>query len=278
MTSITSKSSSREADRDRKGGRLEGEIAIISGGSGGLGEATALLFAREGARVAVHYSGMSSASRERAAEVVMRINEIGSEAMSVQANVSNYPEVKKAVDRVLNEWGKITLAVCYAGLPAKMGFWQEDPLQLSDEELLSAVNVDFLGSYHFIKACKDYMKRGRYGKIVLISSTPAIYGEDIGYRFTLAKSLNRMTVKSLAPKLIGDYGIYLNAIAPGTIETAANKRNYTDKQWKKLVSEIPRGRAGRPDDIALAALYLCSHDSDNVVGQTILADGGEVRL
>ena len=275
---LAMKKSSSPTDRARKGGRLDGEVAIISGGSGGMGEATALLFASEGARVAVHYSGMTNASKRRAADVVMRIKELGGEAMSVQANVSNYPEVKKAVDRVLNKWGKITLAVCYAGLPAKMEFWQEDPLQLSDEELLSAVNVDFLGSYHFIKACKDYMKRGRHGKIVLISSTPAIYGEDIGYRFTLAKSLNRMTVKSLAPKLIGDYGIYLNAIAPGTIETTANRRNYTDKQWKKLVSEIPLGRAGRPDDIALAALFLCSHDSDNVVGQTILADGGEIRL
>ena len=272
------KSSSRAADRGGKGGRLEDEVAIISGGSGGMGEATALLFASEGARVAVHYSGLTSASRKRAADVVKKVEDLGCEAIPVQANVSNYPEVKKAVDRVLNEWGKITLAVCYAGLPAKMEFWGEDPLQLSDEELLSAVNVDFLGSYHFIRACKDYMKKGRYGKIVLISSTPAIYGEDIGYRFTLAKSLNRMTVKSLAPKLIGDYGVYLNAIAPGTIETTANRRNYTYKQWKKLVSEIPLGRAGRPDDIALAALFLCSHDSDNVVGQTILADGGEVRL
>lgn len=268
---MTTKSSARK-------GRLEGEVAIISGGSGGIGEATALCFAKEGAKVAVHYSGKTSASTQRATDVVKKIEELGSEAIAVKANVSNYPEVKRAVDGIVKKWGRVTLAVCYAGLPSKMEFWHEDPLQLSDDDLLSAVNVDFLGSYHFIKACKDYMKKRRYGKIVLISSTPAIYGEAIGYRFTLAKSLNRITVKSLAVKLIGDYGVYLNAIAPGTIETTANRRNYTDKQWKKLVSEIPLGRAGKPDDIARAALFLCSHDSDYVVGQTILADGGEFRL
>jgi 3-oxoacyl-[acyl-carrier protein] reductase len=85
-------------------------------------------------------------------------------------------------------------------------------------------------------------------------------------------------VKSLAPKLMSEYGIYLNAIAPGTIGTHSNRLNYSEEQWKELTRSIPLGKAGSSEDIANVALFLCSHDSDFVVGQTIVADGGEVRL
>ena len=228
----------------KKQGRLEGQVSIISGGSGGMGEATALLFAREGAKVAVHFSGLTDDSTKKGNDAVSKLNELIFEAMPVHANVSNYSEVKKAVDQVVNQWGKVSLAVCHAGLPSEMKFWKEDPLELSDDDLRSAVSVDFLGSYHFLKACKDSMKdNGRYGKIVLTSSTLAIYGEGLGYRFALAKELNRMTVKSLAAKLIRDYGVSLNVIAPGTVETPANKRNFSDKEWDELVSGIPTAKA-----------------------------------
>src|SRR5579875_3703061 len=276
---MSSKLIAQTAQDAKRTGRLEGQVAIISGGSGGIGKATALLFAKEGAKVAVHFSGLTDASTKKGNDAVSKLKDLGFEAMPVHANVSNYSEVKKAVDQVVNQWGKLSLAVCYAGLPTEMKFWKEDPLELSDDDLDSAVNVDFLGSYHFLKACKDYMKdNDRYGKIVLTSSTPAIYGEGLGYRFALAKELNRMTVKSLATKLIRDYGVYLNVIAPGTVETPANRRNYSDEEWDELVSGIPIAKAGTPEDIANVALFLCSHDSDYVVGQTIVVDGGEFRL
>ena len=259
-------------------GRLSGEVAIVTGGNGGLGEATAVLFGREGAKVAVHYSGMNDTSAARAAEVVKRVQDFGAEAMAIKAEVSNYEAVKKAVEEVVSRWGKITIVSCFAGLQANTTTWNEDPLALSDEELLSAIRVDFLGSYHFMRACKDYMKKNRYGKIVLISSSPTIPGEEAGYRYILAKDLNRVTVKSLAPKLIKEYGVYLNEIAPGTADTVANRKNYTAEQWTELIKWIPEGRAGLPEEIARVALFLSSHDSDYVVGQTIVVDGGEVRL
>lgn len=258
--------------------RLEGEVAVISGGSSGIGIATALLFAKEGAKVAIQYSGLTSASKEKALGALKRIEEIGQEAMVVQANVSSQSDVDRAINSVVDRFKSLSLAVCFAGLPGTVESWNEDSLRLSDEKLESALKVDFLGSYHFINACKDQMKKRNYGKMVLISSTPAIYGEDTGYRFALAKGLNRLTVKSLSTKLMREYGVYLNAIAPGTVDTPANRKNYTDQQWMKLVSDIPLGRAGSPDEIAEVALFLCSHDSDYVVGQTIVVDGGEFRL
>src|SRR5579871_2435962 len=226
------------------GRRLVGEVAIITGGNGGLGAAAATLFAKEGARVAVHYSGQNDASAARAAEVVKRLQGFGAEAISIKADVSNYNAVVSAVEEVANVWGKISLLSCFAGHQADTATWNEDPLELSDEDLLSAIRIDFLGSYHFIRACKNHMKNHRYGKIVLISSSPTINGEQAGYKFILAKDLNRISVKSLAPVLMKQYGIYLNEIAPGTVDTTANRKNYTPEQWNDLIQWIPLGRAG----------------------------------
>ena len=271
-------SSQSKAFRGRSGKTLEGQVAIISGATGGVGEATARRFAEEGARVVIHFSGRTERSIEKANKIVKELRKDGFEALSLKANVSKYSEVKSLVDQVVSKWGKVSSIVALAGLPSSLEFWQENPLNLADEELLSAIKVDFVGSYHFIKAARSHMRREHFGKIVLISSSPTIYGDDAGFRYILGKDLNRMTVKSLAMKLIRDDGIYLNTIAPGTIDTPANRINYSKEGWNELVSQIPTGRAGLPEDIAGAALFLCSHDSDFVVGQTLVVDGGEVRL
>lgn len=258
--------------------KLDGEVAIITGGSGEIGSSTARLFAKEGAKVAVHYSGSTESSATRVKKIVDELNEGGLESISVRANISSYEEVKTAVDLVAEKWGKVSLVVCTAGLQATVESWNEDPLMLDDSSLLSAVSVDYLGSYHFLRACKEIMKMNGHGKVVFISSSPTIYGEAAGYRFSLAKAMNRFTVKALAETMIRNYHIYLNAIAPGTIDTPSNRKNYSEDQWKQMLSFIPLGRAGAAHEIARAALFLCSHESDYVIGQTIVADGGEIRL
>jgi 3-oxoacyl-[acyl-carrier protein] reductase len=258
--------------------RLSGNVAIVTGGSGEIGGAIARLFASEGAKVAVHYSGHSESSVKRVEKIVRELKRAGHSVAAFRANVANYDEVKSLVEQVTKAWGSVSVVVCAAGLQGTVESWNIDPLDMDDDTLLSAVKVDFLGSYHFIRACKESMRKNRYGKFVLVSSSPTIYGESTGFKFSIAKSLNRFTVKSLAETLIRRYGIYLNAIAPGTIDTPSNRLNYTEKQWKKLVSYIPLGRAGRAEEIARVILFLSCHDSDYVIGQTIVADGGEIRL
>ena len=262
----------------RPQGLLDGHVAIITGGTGGVGETSVRRFAEEGAKVAIHFSGLSEKSIKKAEELANSVRQSGYDVMTTKADVSNYAEVKQTVDSVVARWGKISSIVSFAGLPSSFDFWQENPLELSDEALLSAVRVDFLGSYHFIRAALDHMKKVRQGKIVVTSSSPTIYGDEAGYRYILAKDLNRITVKSLAAKLIRDYGIHLNAIAPGTVDTPANRVNYSEEEWRELVAAIPIGRAALPREIADVAVFLCSRLSDFVVGQTIVADGGEIRL
>jgi len=255
-------------------GLLDGKYALIGGGSSGMGPATASLFAKEGvAGVGIHYSS-SQDKAERLAEEVRK----QTEAITLRADVSKYEEVRKLVNDFVNKWKSIDIIVNYAGVPATQESWHRGALDLTDEECLKPFMVDFLGSHHFIRAAKDNMKRQGGGKIILTSSSPTILGDPEGFPYTVAKDAIRMMVKSLSPILMKEYNIYLHDIAPGTTETPANRGNYTDEQWKELTEQIPLGRAILPEEIAKVALFLSSDLSSGSVGQTLVTDGGEIRL
>jgi len=254
-------------------GRLDGKTALITGASGGIGRITALEFAREGAKsIALHYSK----SKDKAMKTLNEIKKLGSNGMIVRADVSNYDDVKSMVDLVVKKFGMIDILVAYAGYPAKKEEWFTDPLNLLDDALDNPWNVDLKGSYHCIRAVVPYMKKQKHGKIILVSSTPGVSGDPAGLAFTLAKSAVRALVRSLAPVLGPE--INLNAIAPGSIGTEANLKIYTKTQMKELIKTIPLKRLGKPVEVAKVAAFLASDDSSYINGQTIVVDGGEVRL
>lgn len=254
-------------------GRLDGKTVLITGGSGGMGKVTALEFAKEGAKfIAVHYSS----SEEKALQTLEEIKKLGSSGIIVRADVSKYEEVKSMVDLVVKRFGRLDVVIAYAGYAVKKEDWFADPLNLPDDALDKPWDIDLKGSYHCIKAVVPHMKDQKYGKIILISSTPGVAGDAVGLGFTLAKSAVRTLVRSLAPVLAPD--IYINAIAPGSIGTEANLKNYTKEQMRDLIKTVPLGRFGEPEEIARVAVFLASDDSSYINGQTIVVDGGEVRL
>ena len=254
-------------------GRLDGKTALITGDSGGLGIVTALEFAKEGAKsIAIHYFS----SEDEALKILDEIKKLGSNGITVQADVSKYEEVKSMVDLVVKRFGRIDIIVAYAGHLINKEDWFADPLNLSDDVLDKPWNIDLKGSYHCIRAVVPYMKEQKYGKIILISSTPGVAGDAVGLGFTLAKSAVRALARSLAPVLAPD--IYINAIAPGSIGTEANLKNYTKEQMRDLIKTVPLGRFGESEEIAKVAVFLASDDSSYINGQTIVVDGGEVRL
>jgi 3-oxoacyl-[acyl-carrier protein] reductase len=254
-------------------GKLDGKIAVITGSTGGMGRVTALKFAKEGARaIALHYSS----SEDKAKKVLEEIKRMGSDGLIVKADVSKYNEVKSMVDLTVKRFGRIDIVVAYAGFPARKEYWNADPLSLTDEMLDDPWNIDLKGSYHCIRSAVPYMRKQKYGKIILVSSTPGVSGDPIGLGFTLAKTAVRALVRSLAPVLGPD--ISINAIAPGSIGTEANLRNYTEKQKKEMVKTVPAGRFGKPEEVASVAAFLASDDSSYITGQTIVVDGGEIRL
>lgn len=254
-------------------GRLDGKTALIIGASGGIGRITALEFAREGAEsIALHYSR----SKDRALKILNEIKKLGSNGMTVKADVSNYDDVKSMVGLVAKKFGTIDVLVVYAGYPARKEEWFADPLNLPDDALDNPWNVDLKGSYHCIRAAVPYMRKQKHGRIILVSSTPGVSGDPVGLGFTLAKSAVRALVRSLPPVLGSN--ICINAIAPGSIGTEANLKIYTKKQIKDLLKTVPLKRFGEPMEIAKVAVFLASDDSSYINGQTIVVDGGEVRL
>lgn len=253
---------------------LKDKTAIITGASGGIGSATALEFAKEGAKaIGVHYS----TSEAKAIDVVNRIKELGSNAIALKADVSKAYEVKAMIQKFVDKFKRIDAIVTFAGYPISRDSWFANPLDLSDEDLDKPWNVDLKGSYHCIRYVVPYMKKQNYGKIILISSTPAIEGDATGLQYTIAKSSIRILVKSLAP-VLGKYNINLNAIAPGSIATEANIKSYKKSEVDELIKNIPLGRFGNLEEIAKVAAFLASDNSSYITGQTIVVDGGEVRL
>ena len=253
--------------------KLEGKIALITGASGGMGRVTAIKFAKEGVNpLALHYSS----SEDKAKKVLEEIKSMNVNGLLVKSDVSNYSEVKSMVDLLINKFGRIDILVAYAGFPAKKEYWNADPLDLTDEMLDGPWNTDLKGSYHCIKAVVPHMRRKKYGKIILVSSTPGVSGDPVGLGFTLAKTAVRSLVRSLAPVLGSE--IFINAIAPGSIDTEANLKNYNEKQKNEMIRTVPLGRFGKPEEIANATIFLASDDSSYITGQTLVVDGGEIRL
>jgi len=253
---------------------LKDKTAIITGASGGIGSVAALEFAKEGAKaIGVHYSS----SEAKAIEIAKKIKESGAAAITLKADVSKAYEVKAMIQKFVEKFKRIDIVVAFAGYPTSRESWFVDPLDISDDELDRPWNIDVKGSYHCIRYALPYMKKQKYGKIIFVSSTPAIEGDATGLQFTMAKAANRILVKSLAP-VLGKYNINLNAIAPGSIATEENLRSYKKNEIDELIKNIPLGRFGTPEEVAKIAAFLASDNSSYITGQTIVVDGGEVRL
>ena len=239
-----------------------------------MGKATAELFAKEGAKgIGIHYSS----SYEKATEIIKNIKE-DTDAIALRADVSKYNEVKEIVDKMIEKWEKIDIIINYAGASASLETWNKKLPDISDKEFLEPFVIDFLGSIHFYQASISHMKNTGGGKIIFTSSSPTINGDEEGFSFTVAKDAIRLMVKSFAPMTLKEYGVYLHIIAPGTTDTDANRKNYTKKQWDNMVKQIPLKRAVQPEEIAKVASFLSSELSNGVVGQTIIVDGGEIRI
>jgi NAD(P)-dependent dehydrogenase (short-subunit alcohol dehydrogenase family) len=255
-------------------GLLDGKIVLIGGGSSSMGEATAELFAKEGAKgIGIHYSS----SHEKVEKIINNIKK-DTEAIPLQADISKYIEVKGIIDKMIKKWKKIDIIINYAGAPASLETWNKKLPDISDKEFLDPFVTDFLGSVHFYQASVAHMKNNGGGKIIFTSSSPTINGDEEGFSFTVAKDAIRLMVKSFAPIALKEYGVYLHIIAPGTTDTESNRKNYTKKQWDDMVKQIPLKRAVKSEEIAKVASFLSSELSNGIVGQTIIVDGGEIRI
>ncbi len=242
-------------------------VALVTGGSRGIGRSTALSLARDGADVAISF-----ASRTREAEaVVAEIRAIGRKAICVPCNVAKPGEVDGLVRRTRTELGPIDL-LAHCGAISNIC----DHTDLSHEIWLETIDVNLNGAFLVVFAVKDEMIARGFGRIVLVSSVAALRPRKMQIHYASSKAgvlaLTRCCAEAFAP-----HNVRVNCVAPGLIETEM-AHVLPDDTMKRVVAETPMGRIGRPEEIAAIIRFLLSEESSFMTGETISASGGRVTL
>ena len=245
---------------------LEGKKALVTGGSRGIGKGIALALATQGADVAVNYRS----NVEEAQKVVEQIKQMDRQAFSVQADVSQKDQVAKMFVEVKNRWKKLDILVNNAGI-LKMGPFE----QVTEEDWDQVLAVNLKGQFLCSQAALRLMSPG--AKIINMASV-ASGGVGVGpsqlSHYVASKggvvALTEAMAVDLAPR-----GINVNAIAPGLIDTDMTKSFLEDEKVKAgFLARIPKGKAGKPEDIGAAAAFLASDEADYITGIVLYVDGG----
>lgn len=246
-------------------GRLDGKVAIISGGARGQGAAETKLFAREGARV-VFGDVLDDQGRKVEAEV----RELGGEATYVHLDVTREADWQAVVKTTLARYGHLNILVNNAGILIRKSI---EETTVEDWDRIMAVNAKgvFLGTKHAIAP----MRRSGGGSIINISSTAGLVGSlDGSASYTATKGAVRLLTKSTAIQYAKD-GIRCNSVHPGPIDTPMIQDTLNDPvRLERRMRRLPLGRVGTPDDIAYGVLYLASDESSFVTGTELVIDGG----
>lgn len=247
--------------------RLKDRVALITGGGTGMGRATALLFAREGAKIAVNYSR----SQAEAEEVVGQIRSEGGKAIAIQASVAKEAEVIAMMKRVESEFGRLDALINNAGWTHRVPHEKLD--DLTDEIWNQTLDVNLRGVFYCTRAAAPMLRKQDGASVVNNSSIAAMTGAGSSMVYAAAKAAVTTMTMSLARALAPQ--IRVNAIAPGFVRTQF--ANWPAEMYEKAVTRIPLQRLPTVEDIAEAMLYLVA-DARSTTGEMLLVDGGITRL
>ncbi len=244
--------------------RLNGKIALVTGGAQGIGEGVCLLLAEKGAAVGVvHRPG--DAGRERALNVVRAVEAVGGRAMALAADVADYASISAAAKALGDAYGGIDIVVTSAGVSKRL------PALKDSEPLWSEViTVNLTGTYNTVQACLPFLLRAGGGKIVTISSQQYITGKGFPAYVASKAGVVGLT-KSLAIEL-GPLGINVNCVAPGATDTPMHRAAMVDRE--AYIQQLPLRRIGTPKDIAEAVFFLASEAGSYFAGQVLSPNGG----
>lgn len=244
---------------------------FVTGGSSGIGKGICLRLGSAGARVGIGFHS----GKERADEVAGEVQARGGEALCLEGDVSKEEDVERTFAEMTERFGGLDAAVINAGVQA-----DADVEEMSFDDWKKVISVDLDGAFLCARAAIRHFQKTRrqktetVGKIVFVSSVHEFIPWAGHVNYAAAKGGVEMLMKSLAQEVASD-GIRVNGIAPGAIKTPINKEVWDDEEKRKeLLTLIPFGRLGAPEDVAAAASWLLSDESDYVTGTTVIVDGG----
>ena len=247
--------------------QLAGRVAIVTGASRGIGRAVVGRLAEMGANMVVNYLRDS----EAAEDVVRLARAKGVDAISVQANVSDLGEAKKLVAAAIDHFKRLDILVCNAGI------WEGAPVDSMSEEVWDrTIDINLKGTWTVCRAAIPYLKQRRFGRIVIVSSTAGQRGEANYSNYAASKGGQISLTKALSTEL-GPYGITVNAVAPGWVETEMSGEALSNANNRKSIEAIiPLGRVATADDIACPIIFLCSDWARHITGEILNVNGGSV--
>ena len=238
-------------------------VALVTGSSRGIGRAIAVALASGGARVAVNFNHDADAAKE----TLSLVEAAGSEGVCVQADVSNSSDVKRCFDEVEEAIGPVEILVNNAGARAD-GL----VLRMSDEAWDEVIGVNLFGTFACTRRALGPMIGARWGRIVNVASVAGLRGSPGQANYAAAKEGIVAFTKTVAREIAGR-GVTVNAVAPGLIDTDLTA-GLTESQRKALLSQVPQGKAGTPDDVAGLVSWLCAEEAGFVTGSVFVTDGG----
>ncbi len=242
---------------------IDGRVALITGGSRGIGRAIALRLASDGAKIAVNYRTNEDAAKY----VVNAVNEMGSEAIAVCADVAQSADVDDMVKRVLDSWGGLDILVNNAGI-----IHDSLLMRMTEEVWDDVVNTNLKGTYNCTKASLRHMVRQRWGRIISVVSVVGLEGNPGQSNYAASKAGVIAFSRSIA-KEVASRNITVNAVAPGYISTEIVAD--LSPEFKELImSRIPQNRFGTVDDVANMVGFLASEEAGYITGEVIRVDGG----
>ena len=232
---------------------LAGRVAIVTGGSRGIGKAVVELLASCGAHVVVNYIRDEEA------------------AAAIQADVARLDEAERLVQETVENFGRLDFLICNAGI------WEGAPVESLSEDLWDrTLDINLKGTWSVCRAAVPLMKQQRFGRIVIVSSTAGQRGEANVSNYAASKGGQIAFTKSLAPEL-GPFGINVNSVAPGWVETEMTADVFADATQSELIGKgIPLGRAATPEEIAGPIVFLCSEWANHITGEVLNVNGGSV--
>lgn len=245
--------------------KLADKVAIVTGAAQGIGRAIALGLAREGAQVVI-----ADIQLDKARETAQAIKGLGRESMALQVDVSSLADLSTLVEKTLEEFGTIDVLVNNAGIALPTPF-----LETTEEAWDRIIDVNLKSAFFCSQIVARLMVERGNGKIVNLASTSSFVAGREEVPYAISKAGVRMLTAAAAAEL-APHNVNVNAIAPGLIKTPLTAKHFPSAEAleARVKAKAPTGRAGKPEDLVGAVVFLCSSEADYVTGHTLVVDGG----